>query len=146
MGVCFLSALLITTTLFNSLPCPPVLATFIQVLPAPKRYGDSPRPFPVSRLHMTESLAEQHLLKKVEPEYPPKVKASGLKDAVIFRIVIGRNGGVNEIHLRRGKPLLIEAAAKAISKWQYEPFMLNGKAVEVDTFATVRFALTGKHQ
>src|SRR5579862_4101875 len=146
MGVCFLSALMIATPLFNSVPCPPALATFIQVMPAPKGYGDSPRPFPVSRLHMTESLAEQHLLKKVEPEYPPEAKASDLKEAVIFRIVIGKNGGVKEIHLRRGKPLLIEPAAKAISNWQYEPFMLNGKAVEVDTFATVRLALPGKHQ
>ena len=86
------------------------------------------------------------MLKKVEPDYPGEAKAAGVEGDVVFKIAIGINGGVEEIHLRRGKPLLIEAAAKAVSKWRYEAYILNGNPVEVETFATVRFRLPSKHQ
>jgi TonB family protein len=145
-GNCILSALLIATPLFNSSPFPSVLAAFVQLTPAPKGYGDSPRPFRVSRLHVTESVSGKHLLKKVEPEYPPEAQATGLEGSVIFRIVIGKDGEIKEIHLRRGKPILIAAAAKALSNWQYETFMLNGEAVEVESLVTVQFRLPGKRQ
>lgn len=146
MGVRVLSALLVATPLFNFSPSPSVLTAFVQLTPAPKGYGDSPRPFRVSRLHMTESVSGEHLLKKVEPEYPPEAKATRLEGDVIFRIIIGKNGKVREIHLRRGKPILIEAAAKAVSEWQYETFILNGEAVEVESLATIQFRLPSKRQ
>ena len=90
---------------------------------------------------MTESASAEHLLKKVEPEYPP-ARATEREGGVIFAIIIiGKNGRVREIHLRRGEPVLIEAAAKALSKWQFRPFILNGEAVEVESFATVKFRM-----
>ena len=95
---------------------------------------------------MTEAPSAKFLLKKVEPDYPHAAKAAGVEGDVVFRIIIGTHGRVEEIHLRRGKPLLIEAAAKAVSKWQYKTFMHHGNAVEVETFATVQFRLPSKHQ
>lgn len=145
-GIRVLSALLVATPLFTCSLSSFVLTAFVQLAPAPEGYGDSPRPFRVSRLHMTESASREHLLKNVEPEYPPEAKATRLEGDVIFRIIIGRNGKLREIHLRRGKPILIEAAAKALSEWQYETFMLNGEAVEVESLATIQFRLPSKHQ
>ena len=146
MGVGVLSALLVATLQFYSSPSPSVLTAFAQLAPTPKGYGDSPRPFRVSRLHVTESVSEENLLKKVEPEYPPEAKDTRLEGDVIFRIIIGKNGKVREIHLRRGKPILIEAAAKALWEWQYKTFMLNGEAVEVESLATIQFRLPSKRQ
>jgi hypothetical protein len=40
---------------------------------------------------------------------------------------------VEEIRLRRGKPVLLEAAAKALSKWLYQRYVFNGRTVEVET-------------
>ena len=88
---------------------------------------------------MTEAASQALLLKKIEPEYPREAEAKGVEGDVVFRIIIGTDGRVEEVHLRRGKPVLIEAAAKAVSQWQYQPYILNGNAVEVETFATVRF-------
>jgi TonB family protein len=139
MGIRLISALLFASPLLGSSPTRVVLTAFLQLQPAPKEYGDSPRPSPISRLHMTESAAEKHLIKKLQPEYPQEAKATGVEGEVVFRILIGTDGRVKEIHLRRGKPLLIEGAAKAVSQWQYEPYILNGKAAEIETFATVRF-------
>jgi hypothetical protein len=57
-----------------------------------------------SRLHMTERVSVEHLLKKVEPEYPPEAKATRLEGDVISRIIIGKNGNsptAREAHLDR---------------------------------------------
>jgi protein TonB len=94
---------------------------------------------------VSEGASAKFLARKLEPSYPHEAKVAGVKDDVIFRIVVGTNGRVKEIHLRRGKPILIEAAAKALSQWQYKPYVLNGTAVEFETFATVRFQLPVKH-
>jgi periplasmic protein TonB len=107
--------------------------------PSPEVYEDGPRVSLPSRLHMTESVSAKFLLKKVEPEYPIEAKAARVQGDVIFGIVIGPDGKVEEIHLRRGAPLLVSAAAKAVSEWVYKPYLLNGTAVEVETFAMVRF-------
>jgi TonB family protein len=97
-------------------------------------------------MHMTESLSAKHLLTKVDPDFPPEAKSRGLEGDVTFRVIIGKDGKVKEIHLRRGDPSLIEAAAKALSRWRYGTIELDGKPVEVDTFATVRFRLiTTRH-
>jgi TonB family protein len=92
---------------------------------------------------MTESVSARYLLKKVVPEYPIEARHAGVHGDVIFRIIIGTDGKVKEIHVRRGAPLLVSAAAKAISEWVYKPYLLNGRVFEVETFATVRFRPAG---
>jgi protein TonB len=95
---------------------------------------------------MTESVSAKFLLRKVEPEFTSRARAAGVEGDVVFRIVIGTNGRVAEIHLRRGKPLLIEAAAKAASQWQYETYTFHGEPVEVETSVTIKFRLPNKHR
>ena len=146
MGICLVSAMLVALQVFNLTPSPGALPLLLQLQPSFKGYEDGPRISTVSRLHISETASAKRLLKKVEPDYPGEAKAAGVEGDVVFKIAIGINGGVEEIHLRRGKPLLIEAAAKAVSKWRYETFILNGNPVEVETFATVRFRLPSKHQ
>jgi protein TonB len=95
---------------------------------------------------MTETASGSRLVQKVEPEYPHEAEAKGVEGDVVFRVIIGTDGKVKEIHLRRGKPVLIKAAAKAVSNWKYEPYVLHGIAGEIETFATVRFRLARKHE
>ena len=80
----------------------------LQDEPSFKGYGDSPRPGPVSRMHVTESVSGKLLTKKVEPEYPADARAAGVEGDVVFAIVIGKDGRVEGIHLRRGKPVFVE--------------------------------------
>lgn len=146
MGICVVSAMLVAVQLFYLTPPPGALPLLLQLQPSLKEYGDSLRISSASRLHISETASAKRLLKKVEPDYPDEAKAAGVEGDVVFKIAIGIDGGVEEIHLRRGNPLLIEAAAKAVSKWQYEAYIFNGKPVEVETFATIRFRLPNKHQ
>jgi hypothetical protein len=62
MDIRLISALLLASPLLGSSPTPVVLTAFLQLQTAPKEYGDSPRPGPISRLHMTESAIEKHLI------------------------------------------------------------------------------------
>ena len=41
-------------------------------------------------------------------------------------------------------PLLDQAALDAVKQWKYKGYVLNGTPVEVDTQATVIFALAGQ--
>lgn len=142
MGIRVIYALLV---LLFGLSATPVLAVLEQLPPSFKGYGDNPRPSSFQGLHVSEGASARFLASKVEPEYPHEAKAAGVEGDVVFRIIVGTDGRVEEIHLRRGKPILIAAAAKALSKWQYKPYMFNGTAVEFETVAAVRFRLPSKH-
>jgi len=39
--------------------------------------------------------------------------------------------------------LLTAAAIKAVKKWRYKPYLLQGRPVEVDTQIRVNFTLSG---
>jgi TonB family protein len=138
MGIYPVPVLLVITVLFGWTSRRGELPVF-QLGPSVKLYEEGPRVDRPSRLQITEGVSAKFLLEKVEPEYPVEAKAAGVQGDVVFRIVIGIDGKVKEIRLRRGPLLLVSAAAKAVSQWVYKPNLLNGRMVEVSTFATVRF-------
>jgi len=93
------------------------------------------------RIFVSESVQEERILDSVQPAYPSEAKRKGIQGDVMLRVIVGEDGGVEEIHLVRGSPALVEAAIKAVWQWRYEPYLLNGKPVEVETRVTVRFRL-----
>lgn len=77
----------------------------------------------------------------VQPTYPPLAKQTHISGKVSLRCIIGRDGSVKEIQVKKGHPLLIQAATEAVSQWKYKPLLLNGKAVETDTIVVIDFQL-----
>lgn len=55
--------------------------------------------------------------------------------------IIGRDGTVTQLQVISGHPLLLQAALDAVRQWTYQPTLLEGKAVEVDTEIDVVFQL-----
>ena len=53
--------------------------------------------------------------------------------------IIARDGSIQSLNAISGHPLLVRAAAEAVGQWRYRPYILNGEAVEVETFITVHF-------
>jgi outer membrane biosynthesis protein TonB len=43
------------------------------------------------------------------------------------------------VQIVSGDPVLRKARVDAVRKWQYQPTLLNGKSVEVDTTITIEF-------
>jgi periplasmic protein TonB len=81
------------------------------------------------------------LLQKVQPSYPEQARRAGLQGSVVLRAWIGRDGTIRDVKLIRGSLLLGQAAYQAVRQWRYQPYMLNGRAVEAQTYVTVDFRL-----
>jgi protein TonB len=77
----------------------------------------------------------------VHPTYPPLAKQTHISSRVSLRCIIGHDGSVKEIEVKKGHPLLIQAATQAVSQWKYKPPLLNGQAVETETFVNIDFQL-----
>jgi protein TonB len=53
--------------------------------------------------------------------------------------VIDKNGGVLNADYASGPPVLVAAAIEAIKQWKYQPYLLNGVLVEVETTVEISF-------
>jgi protein TonB len=56
--------------------------------------------------------------------------------------MIDKAGDIIELDLVTGHPMLAPAAIDAVRQWQYKPYLLDGKPIEVDTQIMVTFTLT----
>ena len=61
-----------------------------------------------------------------------------------MHVVIGKDGVPRELTVITGDSLLAPAAIKAVQQWRYEPALLKGSPVEVDTTIDVNFQLNRK--
>ncbi len=84
-------------------------------------------------------LTEAQLLNRVEPVYPHIAVLTGVQGQVKLHAIIARDGRIISLNVTSGHPLLARAAEDAVSQWRYRPYILNGEAVEVETFITVNF-------
>lgn len=112
---------------------------FVVVEPLPPPPGGS-RPVTPGE---AAPVAEPKLLKKVNPVYPPEAKQAKLEGLVLLEGTVDTKGRVKDITTIRGEPMgLTEAAAAAVTQWEYEPAKdSKGRPVEVRFTVTIRFAL-----
>jgi TonB family protein len=75
------------------------------------------------------------------PEYPINAKAEHIEGAVRVSATIERDGSVDELNVISGPKELQQPALNAIKQWRYEPYLLDGKPVMVQTQITVFFTL-----
>ena len=81
------------------------------------------------------------LLAQPKPVYPSLAKAARVAGTVRLQAIIGRDGTIRNLQLIGGPPLLVAAALEAVSRWTYQPTLLNGDPVEVFTEIQVNFSL-----
>lgn len=90
---------------------------------------------PVSISHLSEA----QLIHRVEPEYPRMAVIINLQGEVRLHAIIAKDGTIQSLSVSSGHPMLAQAALEAVRQWRYRPYVLNGQAVEVETFITVDF-------
>jgi TonB family protein len=59
------------------------------------------------------------LIRRVEPEYPDTLKQRGIGGTVRLQVTISVRGGVEEVEVLGGNPILAEAAVAAVKQWVY---------------------------
>jgi Gram-negative bacterial TonB protein C-terminal len=89
----------------------------------------------------------------------PAIPNSGLsskgKKQILVKALINANGVVDDVQVSGQTPNLATAIAKTVKQWRYQPYLLNGQAVEVETrmiftvlgpdAITVRFLLASEN-
>jgi periplasmic protein TonB len=81
------------------------------------------------------------LVHRVEPVYPTLAKQLGRAGKVELRAVIATNGTIQSLQVVGGDPLFYQSALDAVGQWRYQPTVLNGQPVEIDTFITVIYTM-----
>ena len=94
---------------------------------------------------ISSGAASGRLVKQVQPSYPLEAKLVRLEGTVILHAIIDRTGEMSEVYALSGPPLLESAAVDAVKQWQYRPYVVNGKPMDVETTIEVTFALDGSH-
>lgn len=96
-----------------------------------------------ARLRLGGDVEAAKLIKKAQPLYPEAAKAAGTQGVVILHAVIGMDGRPLSLRVmnKEADPDLARASVEAVSQWRYEPTLLNGQPIEVDTTIKVNFTL-----
>jgi|SRR5690242_4683864 len=93
------------------------------------------------RVPVMSTIEAAKLISRIQPAYPPLAIQARIQGDVVLHAIIGKEGGVSELQVLSGHPLLVNAAVAAVRQWRYSPTLLNGTAVEVETTITVSFVL-----
>ncbi len=86
--------------------------------------------------YVPPNTAEEH---KIHSEYPQMAGLGNIEGDVVLEVFITEAGDIRGIHGISGHPILIQASIDAVKQWKYRPFLINGKASEVETVVTVKF-------
>ena len=106
--------------------------------------GAAPPPPPkaaVTRTRVGGAVQAAKLVNRVQPVYPPLARQTRISGTVKLHAIIGKDGSVQQLQVVSGHPLLVQAALDAEKQWRYQPTLLNGEPVEVDTEIDVIFSL-----
>jgi TonB family protein len=104
------------------------------------RWDSNTQYFPFQK-SKTASIAPAKLIKRVAPRYPEEARQKAIQGTVVLNVILRKDGSVSVQSVAEGDPLLSPAAIEAVRQWRYEPFVLNGQPVEVETKISVVFTL-----
>jgi protein TonB len=100
-----------------------------------------PPPKQQSRIRVGGNVTAARVLNRVNPVYPPLARQTRISGTVRLHAIIAKDGTVQQLEVMSGHPLLVQAALDAVRQWRYQPTLLNGEPVEVDTTVDVIFSL-----
>jgi TonB family protein len=96
-----------------------------------------------TRIRIGGNVEAAKVITKVQPIYPETAKDAGVQGTVLLHAVVGMDGRPLQLQVLNSQinPDLARAAVEAVSQWRYQPTLLNGEPVEVDTTIQVKFTL-----
>ncbi len=92
-------------------------------------------------VEVPSDVANGLLLKKVDPIYPGNIQGTAKAGVVVIRVVVGKLGTIESLHVLSGDRILYAAALNAVKQWQYKPYLQNGVPVAFQTTISINFEL-----
>ena len=99
------------------------------------------RPQTPARVFKEGHLEQAMLIQRVEPSYPALARQIHREGQVELHAVISTDGRIQSLQVVSGDALFLRSATDAVSQWRYRPTVLNGQAVEIETYITVIYTL-----
>jgi len=96
------------------------------------------------RIRVGGNVQSAQIARQVMPSYPSGAREKHIEGTVVLHVVIDKDGSLLEVQPTQGPQELMKAAVDAVQKWRYEPTLLNGEPVQVDTTISVVFSLRKK--
>ncbi|HWC97643.1 MAG TPA: energy transducer TonB [Candidatus Sulfopaludibacter sp.] len=93
-------------------------------------------PAPPETIQLDEAAQSRRLVTRVSPVVSPDAHVTG---TVVLNVLVGKDGHVQQITVKSGTPLLMQASFDAVRQWVYQPTLLNGQPVNVATTVTLTF-------
>jgi TonB family protein len=79
-------------------------------------------------------------LRKVDPKYPPELRAGRVEGEVVLYAVIRKDGTVDSIQLVRGvDPILDANAMGALAQWKFQPAEKSGAPIDLEAVVHIPF-------
>jgi len=100
-----------------------------------------PKPRPTGPIRVGGNVQAARIINRIQPVYPPLARQTRISGTVRLHAIISKDGTIKELEVVSGHPLLQQAALDAVRQWRYQPTLLNGEPVEVDTTIDVIFSL-----
>ena len=94
------------------------------------------------QLQVPAEAMQERLRHEVRPEYPDAARQAGVQGTVVLNAVVNAEGAVTQVKTISGPELLAQTATDAVRWWRYEPYLVNGQPVPVETTITVNFRLS----
>ena len=110
--------------------------------PPPETYVNAPPPAEDEPVEFWKVEQKPELIDGAAPEYPPIARDVGLEGTVFVKLLVGKDGRVEQASVVRGKDIFQEAALKAARQFVFKPGLQNGRIVKVWMLLPVRFHLT----
>jgi len=85
------------------------------------------------RIRVGGEVEEAKFIGGPDPEYSGLAQMGRIQGTVRLAAVINKEGKVQTLKVLSGHPLLVGPALTAVSQWRYQPTLLNGEPVEVET-------------
>ena len=82
---------------------------------------------------------EKLVTHKIEPIYPDAARQANIQGVVVLDTTIGPDGTVLDVRPVSGPGELTPAAVDAVKWWRFQPYLVNGQAVQVRTTLAVDF-------
>lgn len=99
------------------------------------------KPEMIKRIRRGGDVEAARLIYGPKPDYPQLAKMARIQGTVRLEALIATDGTIKGLKVKSGHPLLVKAALEAVEQWRYQPTLLNGDPVEVETEIDVNFSL-----
>jgi TonB family protein len=93
------------------------------------------------QLKVSAAAMAQRIKHEVTPVYPERARQEGVQGRVVLDAVVSADGAVTQVKFVSGPETLSQPAMDAVRWWRYQPYLVNGQPVTIETTIVVDFWL-----